>query len=92
MINRLTMRQFFLLFVLLCISGLSLFAQSPLFKSGSVQKDIYLEIPFEVKNQFIFLYAEVSGVAHRFLFDTGAPNMIRGEFLSDKVKPKILKI
>lgn len=83
----------FALFILIwMLSGFSSLAQSRLFKSGNVQKDIYLELPFEVFHGHIIVQAEIQGAIHRFLFDTGAPNMIRGEFLSTKVKPKSQKI
>lgn len=86
------MRRFFL-FILICgMSSLYCSAQSPLFKSGAVKKDIFIELPFEVFHQHIIFLAEVNGVTQRFLFDTGAPNMIRREFLSTKVQPKPLKI
>lgn len=49
-------------------------------------------MPFEVFHGHIIVQAEIQGTTHRFLFDTGAPNMIRGEFLSSNVKPKSQKI
>lgn len=74
------------------LSGLSSFAQSKLFKKGIVQKDIYFELPFEVFHGHIIVQAEVQGATQRFLFDTGAPNLISRKFLSDKMPAKTLKV
>lgn len=39
-------------------------------------KNYYEEIPYETINGKIFVYPEIAGVKHKFLFDTGAPAAI----------------
>lgn len=62
-------------------------------QGGTVQKDFYVEIPYESENGKIFIRAEIAGKQHRFLFDTGAPVSISKALaaeLNSKTLTKIL--
>ena len=55
-------------------------------RSGSY----FEEIKFEFVNNKIIIPVTIEGTKYRFLFDTGAPNVISKD-ISDKLKPKVLK-
>jgi hypothetical protein len=61
-------------------------------KKGKVsEKQFEQEIPFEFSNYLIILEAQVGGKNRRFLFDSGAPNVISKELQQEmqfKVKKK----
>lgn len=48
------------------------------------------EIKFEFINNKIIIPVTIDGTVYRFLFDTGAPNVISKE-LSERIKPEILR-
>lgn len=61
-----------------------------LMTSGSVENENFFEIiPFNYDAQLPIIEAEINGQSGRFLFDTGAPNVISREF-AEKQKIKTL--
>lgn len=51
-----------------------------LFKKGDyIQKKELVEIPFTCENDLLIVPVEISGKTYRFLFDTGAPNVVSKE-------------
>lgn len=59
-----------------------------LFQKGeSVRHDEVIEVPFTVENGLMIIPVDIEGETYRFLFDTGAPNVVSTE-LSERLKLK----
>ena len=80
------MRKFFLLLIALA-AVLNIYG-NPIDADRSA--GYFEEIKFEFINNKIIIPVTIDGTVYRFLFDTGAPNVISKE-LSESIKPKILK-
>jgi len=66
--------KIYTIIISLLLSGPFCFAQSFNFnKGGTPAKNYYEEIPYENNNGRLFVYAEIAGKKHKFLFDTGSP-------------------
>ena len=63
---------------------------SKLYNSGSLEVlEFYSEVEFETRLNLIILPVQIRGETYRFLFDTGAPNVISEE-LNEKLQFKTL--
>ena len=75
-------------FVLIGLAGCTNF--SKIYNSGSLKSsDFYSEVGFETRLNLIILPVQIRGETYRFLFDTGAPNVISKE-LSEKLQLKTI--
>lgn len=83
------MRGFKLLLYTLCILHVTACTNfKKFYKDGAAMSDhFYAEIRYESTLDLIFLPVEIKGEVYRFLFDTGAPNVISTE-LRDKLAIK----
>ena len=54
-------------------------------RGRSVEKNFYAVIPYEELKSKLIIPVEIEGKTYRFLFDTGAPNLI-GHALNDQIK------
>lgn len=78
-----------ILILLLCSLGLTVTAQKiNLSKLGSTPGNYYEEIDFEFVGKKIIIPVRIDGEPYRFLFDTGAPNIISRE-LYEKIRPRV---
>lgn len=69
------------LFVLITVQS---FSQKNVFKKGlETEKNYYTEINFEFISEIIIIPVEIENKTYRFLFDTGAPNLISAKLKSD---------
>ncbi len=70
---------------------LFVFSQDKYINRGKLKsKNFVTSVPYIMKNQKIIIDVEINGKTYKFLFDTGAPNMIATEILKD-VEFKTLK-
>lgn len=73
--------------ILFCIAiflGYLVFAQARLFAEGNILPKEYNEtISFEIENNYIILPIEIEGKKYRFLFDTGATNVVNSSVFKD---------
>lgn len=73
--------------ILFCISILLcyfVFAQARLFTEGNILPKKYNEtISFEIESNYIILPIEIDGKKYRFLFDTGATNVVNSSVFKD---------
>lgn len=77
--------------LMLFLVSLSCKAQTFNFNQGGPDsKNYYEEIPYENINGKLFIYCEIGGKRHHFLFDTGAPVTISKE-LARELNAKVLK-
>ena len=86
--------QFILLLILMStISSCNTIKTMRLLKSGDVtQNEFLVEIPFEVRMGLIILPVTIQGKEYKFMFDTGAPNVISKELAAElNIKPKVSK-
>lgn len=82
--------KFFAYFLLFTLSGFICPAQNFSFNHGGTStKNYYEEIPYETANGKMFVYVELGGKKHKFLFDTGAPVSVTNE-LADELKAHVL--
>lgn len=65
------------------------YAQVNLAQGNATSKDYYTEISFEFIKDKIIVPVEIEGKTYRFMFDTGAPNVLSKELFS-KIKTKPL--
>lgn len=66
----------------------NIFAQSNLLKEGVIsQKNYFIALDFTIYKGKIIIPVEIAGKEYRFLFDTGAPNMLNSNIfkLSNKI-------
>ncbi|TXG39433.1 retropepsin-like aspartic protease [Seonamhaeicola maritimus] len=60
-----------------------IYAQKSYFKTGkTTSKNYYTEIEYENVRDKIIIPVSINGKSYRFLFDTGAPNLVSKEILS----------
>lgn len=77
------------LILILILVGCSNFKK--IYKDGFVgSENFYAEVNYETNLDLILLPVEIEGETYRFLFDTGAPNVISNE-LSEKLGTKKLR-
>lgn len=85
------MKYIFLLLLLLplfsCISFKKLFSEGEV----APHPDFLAEIPFEAPLQLIIIPVEIRGKTFRFLFDTGAPNVLSEELFRELALPVVRK-
>ena len=74
----------FIFFVVSCTNF------SKIYNSGSLESDYFSsEVGFDTRLNVIIIPVQIGGETYRFLFDTGAPNVISKE-LSEKLQFKII--
>ncbi len=80
---------FAFILLLLLITGCSTLRPSKVWESGRVAgAAFYEEVPFTEQIGLAFVEVHIGGKARRFLFDTGAPNLISKELAAElKLKP-----
>lgn len=79
-----------LLLILLACTSISASAQKFTFNQGkATTSGYYEEIPYEDFNSKLIIKVQVNGAEHRFLFDTGSPNIVSNKLAEGQ--PVILK-
>lgn len=80
------LNKFFLSLSVCLLVSFAGYGQKVKFNRGrSVEKNFYAVIPYEELKSKLIIPVEIEGKTYRFLFDTGAPNLI-GHALNDQIK------
>ena len=80
------LNKFFLSLSVCLLVSFASYGQKVKFNRGrSVEKNFYAVIPYEELKSKLIIPVEIEGKTYRFLFDTGAPNLI-GHALNDQIK------
>ena len=78
------------LFLLFLFLSVAIYGQNVKFNKGRVvQKNYYTEVAYEELKGKLIIPVEIQGNSYRFLFDTGAPNLI-SHSLRDLIETKAL--
>lgn len=58
-------------------------------KGGTLSKNYYVELPYELTNGYLFVNVEMNGIKRKFLVDTGAPLQITSALFGE-LKPAVI--
>lgn len=79
------LNRFFLSFSICLLLVTAIYGQKVKFNRGrSVEKNFYAIVPYEELKSKLIIPVQIEGKTYRFLFDTGAPNLI-GHSLNDQI-------